>query len=64
MLSVGMLDVSFWHITAFLQYLLVWLGWCDRLFSAIVKKPGWRGQVPHLLSTDTERIPTHTAQRR
>ena len=55
MLSVGMLDVSNWHITAFRQYLLVWLGWWYRLFSAIVKKAGWRGQWLHLLSQPRDR---------
>ena len=41
------------------------VGWCFRLSSATVKKPGWRGQWLHLLSPSRDRLPknppTHTA---
>src|ERR1700674_1946631 len=45
------------------------LVWCFfRLSSETVKKPGWRGQCPHLLSLSRDRLPknppTHTAKRR
>src|SRR5450759_3454105 len=39
---------------------LVWLGWCNQFSSVIVKKLGWRGQGPHLLLTDSLRIPPPT----
>jgi hypothetical protein len=48
------------HQLGFIVFVLVWLGWCNRLSSVIVKKPGWRGQRPHLLLTDSERIPPPT----
>jgi hypothetical protein len=44
------------------------VGWCFRLSSETVKKPGWRGQWLHLLSPSRDRLPknppTHTAKRR
>ena len=42
------------------QVQLVWLVWWYRFSYVIVKKPGWRGQVQHLLLTDSERIPPPT----
>ncbi|MGA7178514.1 MAG: PilZ domain-containing protein [Thiobacillaceae bacterium] len=64
-LHIAVLNLAPPHL---IERALVWLGWCYRLSSATVKKPGWRGQRQHLLSFSIDRhrkhSPTHTAQRR